>query len=81
MNPNHNKRQIVKGRSITDEFRDAHSDLHKKVVSAKQTILLDQPLQPFDPEHFSVLPGWMAELNKISEGQSATLGAYNRPWK
>ena len=26
-------------------------------------------------------PAWMAELNKISEGQSATLGAYNRPWK
>lgn len=34
-----------------------------------------------DPDHFAVLPGWMAELNKISEGQSATLGAYNRPWK
>jgi len=34
-----------------------------------------------DPDHFSVLPAWMAELNKISEGQSATLGAYNRPWK
>jgi putative protease len=34
-----------------------------------------------DPAHFSVLPAWMAELNKISEGQSATLGAYNRPWK
>jgi putative protease len=24
---------------------------------------------------------WMAELNKVSEGQSYTLGAYNRPWK
>ncbi|MEW6165735.1 MAG: peptidase U32 family protein [Pseudomonadota bacterium] len=34
-----------------------------------------------DPEHFAVAPAWMAELNKISEGQSATLGAYNRPWK
>ncbi|WP_068636258.1 ubiquinone anaerobic biosynthesis protein UbiU [Thauera butanivorans] len=30
---------------------------------------------------FSVLPGWMAELNKVSEGQSHTLGAYYRPWK
>lgn len=34
-----------------------------------------------DPGRFSVLPSWMAELNKVSEGQSATLGAYNRPWK
>jgi putative protease len=34
-----------------------------------------------DPAHFAVQPGWMAELNKISEGQAATLGAYNRPWK
>jgi O2-independent ubiquinone biosynthesis protein UbiU len=34
-----------------------------------------------DPDHFVPTPAWMAELNKISEGQSATLGAYNRPWK
>jgi putative protease len=34
-----------------------------------------------DPDHFVPKPAWMAELNKISEGQSATLGAYNRPWK
>ena len=34
-----------------------------------------------DPEHFTVQPAWMAELNKVSEGQAATLGAYNRPWK
>jgi putative protease len=26
-------------------------------------------------------PAWMAELNKVSEGQSHTLGAYHRPWK
>ena len=32
-------------------------------------------------EAFSVLPAWMAELNKVSEGQSNTLGAYYRPWK
>lgn len=32
-------------------------------------------------EAFSVLPAWMAELNKVSEGQSHTLGAYYRPWK
>ncbi len=30
---------------------------------------------------FTVRPAWMAELNKVSEGQSHTLGAYNRPWK
>lgn len=34
-----------------------------------------------DPAHFVPQPAWMAELNKVSEGQSATLGAYNRPWK
>ena len=34
-----------------------------------------------DLEHFKPTAAWMAELNKISEGQSATLGAYNRPWK
>jgi putative protease len=34
-----------------------------------------------DPEHFVPKAAWMAELNKVSEGQSHTLGAYNRPWK
>ncbi len=30
---------------------------------------------------FTPAPAWMAELNKLSEGQSHTLGAYHRPWK
>ncbi len=34
-----------------------------------------------DPDSFAVSPGWMAQLNKVSEGQSHTLGAYFRPWK
>ena len=34
-----------------------------------------------DPEHFTVQPAWLAELDKISEGRSHTLGAYYRPWK
>jgi len=34
-----------------------------------------------DPAHFSTKPSWMAQLNKVSEGQSHTLGAYYRPWK
>ncbi|MRR49439.1 MAG: U32 family peptidase [Rhodocyclaceae bacterium] len=34
-----------------------------------------------DGEKFSPRPAWMAELNKVSEGQSQTLGAYYRPWK
>jgi putative protease len=34
-----------------------------------------------DPAHFAPKAAWMAELNKVSEGQSYTLGAYNRPWK
>ena len=33
------------------------------------------------PAAFAVAPAWMSELNKISEGQSHTLGAYYRPWK
>ncbi len=34
-----------------------------------------------DPAHFVVKPAWLNELNKVSEGQTSTLGAYNRPWK
>lgn len=34
-----------------------------------------------DADNFAVQPAWMAELNKVSEGQSHTLGAYYRPWK
>jgi putative protease len=34
-----------------------------------------------DADHFLAKGAWMAELNKVSEGQSYTLGAYNRPWK
>ncbi len=32
-------------------------------------------------QRYSVKPGWMAELNKLAEGQQHTLGAYHRPWK
>lgn len=31
--------------------------------------------------NFKPLPAWMSALNKVSEGQSHTLGAYYRPWK
>ncbi|MGL1833995.1 ubiquinone anaerobic biosynthesis protein UbiU [Rhodocyclaceae bacterium SMB388] len=34
-----------------------------------------------DADRFSVQPAWMAELDKVSEGRSHTLGAYYRPWK
>ena len=34
-----------------------------------------------DAAAFTARAAWMAELNKVSEGQSHTLGAYNRPWK
>ena len=34
-----------------------------------------------DPQPFRVEPAWMNALNKNSEGQSHTLGAYYRPWK
>ena len=30
---------------------------------------------------YSVRPTWMAELDKVAEGQQHTLGAYHRPWK
>ena len=32
-------------------------------------------------QRYSVKPVWMAELNKVAEGQQHTLGAYHRPWK
>ncbi len=34
-----------------------------------------------DGERYHVQPAWQAELAKVSEGQQATLGAYNRPWR
>jgi O2-independent ubiquinone biosynthesis protein UbiU len=34
-----------------------------------------------DPQNFTVQPAWLAELDKVSEGRSHTLGAYYRPWK
>ncbi len=34
-----------------------------------------------DPDSFRPEPAWQAELAKVSEGQSQTLGAYHRPWK
>ena len=32
-------------------------------------------------ESYTVNPAWMAQLNKLAEGQQNTLGAYHRPWK
>ena len=32
-------------------------------------------------EHFRAQPGWLAQLDKVSEGSMHTLGAYYRPWK
>ena len=40
---------------------------------------IDQCLR--DGDRFVARDRWMADLNKVSEGQSHTLGAYNRPWK
>ncbi|HRP96143.1 MAG TPA: peptidase U32 family protein [Rhodocyclaceae bacterium] len=34
-----------------------------------------------DATRFTVQPAWIAELDKVSEGRSHTLGAYYRPWK
>jgi len=34
-----------------------------------------------DTEEFAVRPNWTAELCRMSEGQTQTLGAYHRPWK
>lgn len=32
-------------------------------------------------QRFTLRPTWMAELDKVAEGQQHTLGAYHRPWK
>ncbi|HMM53493.1 MAG TPA: peptidase U32 family protein [Candidatus Desulfobacillus sp.] len=34
-----------------------------------------------EKREFTVRDSWMAELNKVSEGNMHTLGAYYRPWK
>ncbi len=33
------------------------------------------------PQSYAVSPAWMAQLNKVAEGQQNTLGAHHRPWK
>jgi len=40
---------------------------------------IDRAMQA--PERFRPEAAWMATLDKVSEGQSHTLGAYHRPWK
>jgi len=32
-------------------------------------------------ERYHVKPAWQSDLAKVSEGNQATLGAYNRPWR
>ncbi|MES2148460.1 MAG: peptidase U32 family protein [Pseudomonadota bacterium] len=34
-----------------------------------------------NPQRYSLKPAWMAELDKVAEGQQHTLGAYHRAWK
>jgi len=34
-----------------------------------------------DNERYHVKPAWQSDLAKVSEGNQATLGAYNRPWR
>jgi putative protease len=34
-----------------------------------------------NPENYQPQSAWMADLDKVAEGQQHTLGAYHRPWK
>ena len=34
-----------------------------------------------DPENFTPRPEWIAALDRVSEGQTHTLGALDRPWQ
>ncbi len=34
-----------------------------------------------DPTHFAVRRDWLAQLDKVAEGRTTTLGAYHRPWQ
>jgi putative protease len=34
-----------------------------------------------NPENYQPQRAWMADLDKVAEGQQHTLGAYHRPWK
>lgn len=40
---------------------------------------IDQCLS--NPQRYAPRPAWMADLNKVAEGQQHTLGAYHRSWK
>ncbi len=48
---------------------------------ATVTQVMRQALDSLENEHFTVLPEWQQNLEKLSEGSQATLGAYNRPWR
>mgnify|MGYP001821288125 FL=1 len=34
-----------------------------------------------DKDNYQLQPEWVASLDKVSEGQSHTLGALHRPWQ
>jgi O2-independent ubiquinone biosynthesis protein UbiU len=50
---------------------------------AQVTKTLRAALDAFADNHerYHVKPAWQADLAKVSEGNQATLGAYNRPWR
>ena len=50
---------------------------------AQVTKTLRAALDAFADNHerYHVKPAWQSDLAKVSEGNQATLGAYNRPWR
>lgn len=48
---------------------------------AQVTRVLRAALDNARDASYSVRPAWKSELDKVSEGQSQTLGAYSKPWR
>ena len=65
-------------RAIKIEGRQ-RSPAYVAQVTAVWRAAIDRAIR--DADDFRVDGAWMAELNKVSEGQAHTLGAYYRPWK
>ena len=65
-------------RAIKIEGRQ-RSPAYVAQVTAVWRAAIDRAIR--DADNFRVDAAWMAELNKVSEGQAHTLGAYYRPWK
>ena len=61
----------VEGRQRSPAYIAQVTQVLREALDACQT----------DPAHFVARRDWLAQLDKVAEGRSTTLGAYHRPWQ